>query len=269
MSSIFKLFLSGPFSLLFLTWIFGLGAPIAIGDESFSPHMVDHENLGCPTNSSCDKETGRLFGRWIELLKQGKKAQPELNAFIAQHGYPFKVWSLLSAPSSSPKPGLISWDSQCEAHRPKADAVASQPVEPPVDQALVFVKSLQPEKYPDLLFDQAYLSDGLSDQSPVVAFTVPRATSPYSADADGLVFLEEEEGVYYYLKIDPKGKISVEMERPAKKASAQEVECPKFMLVHLAKNPPKKMIYQSYFCKKISSSKEARDSLVLLPFACD
>ena len=43
--------------------------------KTFSPHMVGHVNLGCPTNSSCNRPTGLKRQQWIQLLETGKSSQ--------------------------------------------------------------------------------------------------------------------------------------------------------------------------------------------------
>ena len=259
MSSIFKVKLSVFFSLLFLTGLFGLGASSAYCEESFKPYMVDHENIGCPANSDCDHETGKLYKKWVDLHKNPKKGNQDFAQFLAQHGHPFKVWHLKDKPIK----GLISWDSPCEHHRPKEEKEQS------IDQAQYFLKELTPEKFPAFLFDSAYVSDGKSAQSPIYKFLIPRGSVPYTLDKEELVFFEEEEGQYYYLKIKANGKLSIDLTRPNKKPESTEVECPTYMLQHLAKNPPEKMIYQSFYCKRISSASSSQELIALLPMACE
>ena len=110
-------------AVIFLSFMFALfveGSTDKDLSPQFKPHMLDHINEGCPTNSSCLPQTGKRYKQWIDFLKKkspkGARRWTILENFRKKNSIPLEVWSF---PQAEKTEGLIHWDGHCPNHNKK------------------------------------------------------------------------------------------------------------------------------------------------------
>lgn len=161
----------------------------------FKPFMARHAFEGCPGNSVCSRETGRLRKRWGELLDGG--GRKALGDFVARHGVPVGVWTTSKEPRAD---GTVVWDSPCPNHRRGGGS-------PGIYDGEAFVKRLgAASRRRGLIEHRALVAVG----GRRVAFPMPRGETPLLLKGGRLHFTGEHEGRYYGISLGADGAVSFE-----------------------------------------------------------
>ncbi|HAZ12667.1 MAG: hypothetical protein A2X86_11280 [Bdellovibrionales bacterium GWA2_49_15] len=283
-STLKMFFLSSKFLLTFyiLAWI---DSGPARGDDSpFQPHMLLHTIQGCPANSICNEEMGKRRQAWLSLVKQVRDKKLNLMAleeFRKNQGFPFNVWlkgdmqpkdEVTTPPADlgklkvTDKGPIAYWDSPCEYHRKQ---------EQPIHTAQIFLKDLSRKSKEQIArnfqgtvqLQKAYLFGPNIEKAPS-EFVIPRDEFPLYLTPQKLVFVLEEEGLFYHLGIDHSGNINIA--EPATKNSnptAESLTCPDYALRPLAQlSGPDKTIYQVPQCRQYTY--QAHQYILLIPSGC-
>jgi hypothetical protein len=157
---------------------------------------------------------------------------------------------------------IISWDSACQEHQKEGQIV---------DIGMVFTKAYNqtqllaeaPAIKLSLMVDQVFVQDNKK----IEIYPRLRGQMPAAFEDQHFVYIQDLEGVYWSLNVSQKGAL---MLGPTISApSLYEVDCPPELVSFAQKNPPRKLIYQSFFCKRMSNIQGTKNVIVMFPFACD
>lgn len=231
-------------------------------EAQFKPHMIDHFNEGCPTNSECSPELGILYKRWSELAKNftGKNYAPErLENFRTQNGIPIPLWI---TEKGTPKDNLITWDSPCRDHNKEK--------EEKIRIGLIFVdhlkktQSLVKDKKVILRFLQIYQGE----KTPPKEILSLRGETPLYFDGDQLVYQLSIEGSYYGMSLSQDGALKiVDTVKPAE--FSESMECPKIMTESLKKKEITKNLYSGFYCKRIWNVRSNKYEIIQVGWSCN
>ena len=230
---------------------------------SSNPQLLFHPIDGCPANSKCTADLGKVRKMWIEELKKfqaNKNSLAGLKKFQQNYGIPFNLWFRPGIPKGQ---AYALWDSPCDLHRNKRSPryigyiFLSQVTQDSVSHIL--------KKYQNTIeFHHVYLFKG--NNAPV-PFTIPRDEYPIEIQGQKLVFLAEDEGVIYQYQISVEGKI--EMMAPTARAGAFEtIPCPPELLAKLDASLYQNEVYSGHLCRSYHNEKTQERTTLLFPFAC-
>lgn len=233
---------------------------------NFSPHMLDHQFVGCPTNSSCSKELGKKREIWVRSLKINRKGSTRLerlNNVVKQNGVPFRVWV---ENKDIDKKSIIFWDSHCESHRKEGKEIF-------VGEVLAGKKNLdeksfnKKDKHRSIHFEKAYLLDS---KNKVTEYLVPSRGRPAYIDNGKLVFIQDEEGHYFGLEVSSKGSVKI-VDVSTSVPAPQEVQCPSALQKIWDENINKypKHLFMTSLCKSVSQKKGNKRMTMIFGFACE
>ena len=221
----------------------------------------DHENMGCPANSLCERDTGMKLLKWrklIEAFKKNKKLKP-LQTFVQKNGLPIEHYTKLTQNSwkqlNSTKPVL--WGSQCEHHRNKGISLGKS-----------FFKIATKKSQTELLhLDPIHMQVG----NKVKTYFFPKGIRPNYLDNESAYFIHEEEGVYLTAKINQNGRISiVPRNKKAMKeiadSMAREAKCTK--IIQNAALESEKLFYEAHYCRMTWNIAKKTYQLVMAPLGC-
>gem|GEM_PF-4389962 len=286
------------------------------------PEHFDHRIDGCPANSMCTINMGKIRKLWIRLLKdlnKNSKSQTingpdqlaSLNKFASENGFLIPSWAAIKAnlnPEASEAqnkikdigeinqdsmsnqfftqnlPPLAYWDSACPSHTSK-------------DWQIVPVVSFEKVKSMDAYFNlhstpyQFFqpLWLGETSSTGVNSFQIVsgiRGETPIAIHDGGLIYLMEEEGVYYYLQI--KNSRPTFLSKPNDKQQWQfqefeRIECPKetkdllsnyqqtLLIFMQEKRKGVELpipIFSQLECFKVSSRDQKKSLIVANPISC-
>lgn len=237
--------------ILFLTILFSLAAFSAEEiklDENFQAFMIDHAYEGCPTNSECTKELGIKRKSWSDLL-QKHSSLSDLKALTQKYGHPFKVWF---EPKKVDNSKLISWNSPCDIHNKEEQIIRT---------GEYFLKS-HLKTSEAILFHKVYFEKG----NEVIEYIIPRDESPLYKDGNDLIFLLEEKGRFYGLKVTAQNDFSL-IKSPATKVFSETVSCPKKLSDYFKKNASKEL-YSFFNCKALWNVKTKKLETFIVGKAC-
>lgn len=232
--------------------LFHLSLPVLSQDnidweKNFKPHMVDHLNEGCPSNSECTAELGKKRKAWEDLFKTRPTAMA-MNALAKTIGFPLKIWN----DKNSSKEDYISWNSPCEVHNIEGQEIRT---------AEIFIKS--PLKNKDhALFHKIYMENG----DKVREYIIPRDETPLYKDGNDLVFLLEEKGHYFGMRINEKNEYSL-IKNPSTQHFSELISCPKILQDYFDKNVHKDL-YRFSNCKALWNDKTKKYETFIVGKAC-
>jgi hypothetical protein len=156
---------------------------------------MKHENPGCPLNSECSKESGKLISTWEKLLKSTneKNQYKKISTFHKEHGLPIEF---LTTQKSKIALDPVLWDSRCRLHNPKN----------PNNNILKGVKFLKNSpKSEHVIFTPITLYSGTEK----VLYEVPYQDQPILIKNNKIIVLKDYDDYYYQLAIGPNGKFEV------------------------------------------------------------
>ena len=205
--------------------------------------LSQQEENGCPYDSYCTSAVGAQFRHWQAYLRKHRGA--ELEKYRQQHGIPFPAWSF-----SKDIKQTIAWDSICAAHNNPAH---------PIYQVTHFTKNLRTLPS-EIVNDVAFLQQTKSN---IVSVPMPRGETPSYIDGTDLVFVRDEDGVYYFLQISSNGALKV-ISSLLSQAPSETVPCPPELISHFKKSE----IHQNYWCKSLQNVQNKQKQIVLMPVRC-
>ena len=277
-------FLSSKFLLTFYILICFNPSFAQDNEKSFQPHMLLHSIQGCPPNSMCNEEMGKRKQEWLNLVKQvrdKKQGLMALEEFRKKQGIPFNVWlkgDLQPKDDASTPPadlgklrvsemGAVAyWDSPCEFHRKQEQPTHTAQIFLPGPTAKNLAAVTRISKA-SIQFQKAYLFEQ-NGEKPPREFIVPRDEFPLYIMPQKLVFVLEEEALFYHLSIDHLGETHIT--EPGTKNSnppGESVTCPDYALRPLAKVLNQdKTIYQVAQCRQYVHL--GHQYILLIPSGC-
>lgn len=224
------------------------------------PYISEHGEDGCPSNSYCSAYAGNERKKWIsfaEKLNVPSRVRTErLEEFRKKSGLPLTAW--VSADKQKEK-DIISWDSRCLHHQKEGNVHY---------HAEVMAQSLYQLKERKLVVDQAYT---ILKGNVVRTYLIPREEYPLYVDGDDLVFLREEEGLYYALRVSPSGLTEViEQTSLGSDDYPSEIKCPE-ALVNFSKEKEKtrNLYVGSPFCKQVKNIRSKEFQVFLFNKSCN
>ena len=234
---------------------------------------VSHENKGCPENSDCDAEMGKLLDQWKALARRWQTSEAGRTLFpkevvlvTRKRGWPSEFYARPGIRTTL-APALFS--SSCGHHRSK------NPTET-LMRGLGFIKAVEGQhavftkgdtefrlKLGEAVFLQAVVWHRPS--GPPLTYYLPLDEKPLYLEGDALVALVESEDLYALLTVKTEGAWQIAaapQEGLLQYHEAQEeVPCPK-------ETAPIPTGFQRTFCKKITDHKGAAAGVVQLFWAC-
>ena len=230
--------------------------------NEFKPHMLSHIYEGCPDNSECSKQMGAIRKKWLSVVSNKKirtnKYISSLKYFKKTHGVPVTFWYI---PKKILAPEIIFWHSPCRNHNTKTTSIRIAETLAPSFQSLVKLK----KKGEKIIIPKTFT---LNQKNQIQSFYYPRGDLPIMIDNNKLYFVREEEGHYYSMTVNLKGKIDII--KPFKpKNFPNEVKCPKPLLDSITKDAPEINLYQSYFCKELWNKSQRRFQIFAFGWSCN
>lgn len=201
-----------------------------------------HENPGCPENSSCSEEMGRITGIFTDILKS-KNNTNKLKKFFDKYGLPLNHFT------RNTDKDTIFFSSRCRQHNPKE---GEKTVE-----AFRYLKVLKMTT--EQIFEKVdILDDDLS-------YYIPLRDTPYFIKNGKLVILKEFEDLSYYLSISSNGKItpikpSKDDLKTAFKYSENILECPE--------NKDLNNYFLGSYCRQIYNFDKKKVQVARIDWAC-
>lgn len=244
----------------------GMNAPVdqqkEFTEDQFKPHMIDHFNEGCPTNSECSPKMGTLYKRWTELVESfgGKGyASKRLENFRMKNGAPVEVWVTEKGKASD---DLIFWDSPCKNHNLEE--------QPKIRIGLGFAKNLNElsslEKEEKLIFRFLRIYQGKGKPSKEIRTL--RGDMPLYLDGEKLVFQKSIEGSYYGLSLDFSGKM--EIIDPIKPPEfPNSLDCPKDFEEEIKEKTLTKNLYSGTYCQRTWNIKKNAFDILMVGWSCN
>lgn len=229
-------------------------------------------NQECPENAICSKEMGQKRKRWltflkkIELEKTPSSKAKKIEQYRKREGIPLGIWMKAKAKGKGKgktrgkEVDVISWDSFCPRHQREGQELYIGEV-----FAKDF-KTLTPSTF--LVVDSAYKLKRTGNG--VARYPIPRGETPSHISGTKLVFAQEYEGHYYFLKTGPQGATQVVLPPSLSSQNlkeSREIDCPKRLSGHFkkSKNHP---LYQGHFCKAIWNTELKVYETMLFPWPC-
>ena len=208
--------------------------PLTVMASDFKPFMADHPFEGCPANSICREETGKLRLDWFSLLKGHSKKK--LGGFAKRRGIPVGVWTRRK---DHERADLAVWDSPCPGHRKKGLEIYD---------GELFVKNFRRslEEDSSLIGRRAI---GLVEGQRM-DYIIPRDGVPLLMKGGKLYFMREMRGFYYTISVSPSGAVSLE-DSFTPKHLPEDTDCPDELqgaLTEWKKNPH---LYSGETCRNI------------------
>lgn len=229
-------------------------------EKDFKPHMIDHYFEGCPTNSKCSPEVGKKRNTWVKFIKSISNdsdlvKSKKMKKFIKNHGVPLGVFANNDSEKDN---SLILWDSPCKIHNKKeeeniylGEVVVRNFLEAKRDKVGVYIP-------------HAHL---MKNEKEIQMYMVPRGENPSHLEGDKLIYIKEEDGHYYSIKVDPKGVI--ELSPPLITShNARSIRCPKELIHSFIKNIHVKNLYQDVYCKELWNSETKKYRPMIFGLSC-
>lgn len=187
-----------------------------LGVETFKD--IEHKNKGCPINSDCSLNNGKLFREWTSIFihESSQKRMDLLKQFEKKNGLPFEF---LTTKEVKEKYDPILFNSRCKQHNPKNPHNN-------IYQATMFFKKL-PLDNKLLAFDKIILFE----KDKKITYQVSYQDRPHFIKDDRLFFLKDVDDYFYQISMGKDGdykledmNISVFTRADGKKI--KEVPCP-------------------------------------------
>lgn len=230
--------------------------------DEFKPHMIDHFNEGCPANSECSPEMGKLHKRWVDNLTNFSKEKDGwrlLDRFRKTNGVPFEVWSTEKALA---KENIIFWDSPCRDH--------NQEGKPKISIGIVIVnhlkklKELVDNKKVYLRFLKIYQGKG----KPAKSYMTLRGDNPLYIEDNKLIYQRLEEGHYYGLSVAQSGELNI-VATKSPPEFPQSIECPKELVDELKSDPNPENLYAGIYCQKTWNMTKKDFDILMVGWSCN
>lgn len=220
------------FNLLTLSLMTHASQPLGI--ESFKD--IEHKNKGCPINSECSKDSGKLMAAWDKIFihESSQKRLELMREFRKENGLPFEF---LAKKEVKEKFDPILFNSRCKHHNPKNPHNNTY-------QGIMFFKKI-PLEDGLLKFDKIVLFE--KDKKRI--YIVPYQDRPHFMKDDRLFFLKDYDDYFYQISLTDKGNYNIEnlnisVFSKADSKKVKEVPCPE-------NKEDKPDRYSSTYCQQI------------------
>ena len=218
-----------------------LGLNIAHAEMSWKSTLSEHQNAGCPYNSICSKEMGKLFIKYHQHLQKG-----QLKKFFKRHGIPITALRKKDEQKSTLLEAI--WDSPCGYKTNKKSMF---------ERVMTFSKKFDSTagQYPFYVL--------LSPKGALQKFFSSNDDSVLGFQGDHLIFNRLVEGVYYQYQVNNKGEIKIAKEQKITTFS-KKITCSSDLLTKVSVQfPPEKI--DAVSCREVYSSKGDKSYLFYLP----
>jgi hypothetical protein len=219
---------------------------------TFASNFIE-EIEGCPENSYCTKEVGKLRLGFINALKKLRENPNIINEFINKNGILFPVWPK----KYDEKKMMIAWDAPCKSKTESKQLIGEY-----------FLKKLNLESENNNNFDFHYSFLILNENGNYNIYPIPRGDTPLKMTKDGLYFLRSEDSIFYGLNILRTGKIKIVNALKVKELP-QNTECPKELEVAFLRHASLRPYYKDVFCKKILDDRTGKMTTIALGRTCN
>ena len=209
--------------------------------KAFMPYMLSHMYKGCPQNSSCIKELGKLKLKWDAILAQQNFKR--INHFINTYGFPLTIWSL----SINKK---IAFDSRCQNHRLK---------KPTIYEGIIFSSSPK-----NIYQKKDFLPNFILHKEEM--YIIPRKSIPYQVKNNIFYFHKENNGIHYNLLVGKNNFLSKKVS-PIRK-EILDATCTKKTKEKYSSLIKHKNLFTEIYCKKIWDEKEKKYTSITLGWSC-
>lgn len=257
--------------------------PLGLAKQTASHNNKGNPPPGCPENSYCSLKTGKHHQRWMNLINAIIKNNPplsqqkihqKLSSFVQKGGFPFSFWTIQGAEK---KFSPILWDSHCKHHKNK-----HKPSQIYLGKAFVTQLKKQTatikrnnEVY-EIPFGPFFRPDPIfifSKRGKTWnVFYAPAQDVPLHMHNNELVFIQEEEGFYYLLKLQQNGGIKVQNYRRKNLPETQTLNCQTLPLWEKIKksekNIPFSTYYRNFVCKEIWDTGKKIMKIMVIPRPC-
>jgi len=232
--------------------------------EDFKPYMLDHFNEGCPTNSTCNKDMGKLYQKWMQTLSatsDSKIKVKKLEDFRKMAGIPFEIW-LTQTDKHHPK--LISWEGNCNYHNREGHKK--------IKMGISFISNIDDlatlEKDKVISIRKLYRLN--SNTNKIIRYQTPQADTPLYVNGDDLIYQRSESGIYYGISISPEGYLSI-VDTLTPLEYPESIPCPKTLKQAQIDHPEdfETEIYAGVYCQKTWNSQSKDFDILLLGWSCD
>ena len=213
---------------------------LAQAPKKFKPHMLIHEHLGCPQNSSCTKTMGTKYKKWTDSLTIRNTSSIE--RFTKNFGTPLRTWT-----RSANDTQVITYDSPCKNHRLK---------DSPIYEVITLHKNKMNK---GLIYNKAFAEDGRT-------FLIPVKSIPSGIKNNSIHFLKEVNGTFYNLFLGPQG-IGVNYNILADK-EVLETKCPKALVSKFDQWIKPKNLFLGNYCKKVWDFDKNKYLTLLFGWSC-
>jgi hypothetical protein len=230
--------------------------------KEFQPHMLSHIYKGCPDNSECSKEMGQKRQKWISVLTDKKMRSNNHRAALdyvkKTIGLPLGFWYL---PKAKLHKDIIFWQSPCSQHNTKANPIR---IAEGLFQDFASIEDLK-KKGEQIFFSKTYTLDA---NNKINSYYLPRGDTPLMVKNKELYFVREDEGSYYNMTINLKGKLDITKKfKPREYPS--EVICPPNLLKHMKSKVKQLNLYRSYFCKAVWNKSNNKFQTFIFGWSCN
>ena len=230
--------------------IITLSTALMLNTHAFKKHMIDHQNVGCPTNSECSKEMGLFYKNWIKILKT--KNVKKMQSFYQKNGYPLEVWVKKEHKNKE----MILWDSRCRNHNENSVYIKS---------ALIRGKDVT-KLSKSKLYDVRHALV-LSDKK-VSPYIISNTDLPLYSSNKGLVFLKSIEGNYYGHSVSSQGEYTF-LKTTEPKEYPRTVSCPKKLKNEYKKIKHTNGLYSGHFCQKLWNKSRKNFDYIMTGWDCN
>lgn len=236
---------------------------------------VAHPNFGCPENSECDAEMGKLLttwkkviARWSLSMNRPEIINKEITKATEKLGFPIEF---LAKPSIKSTLSPALFDSPCKEHKPKDSTEKLMRgigfIKGQADGHLIFAKG--DTEYRLKLGEVVHLQKVIffpKDGKPMQVFELPLEEKPLYIEDDQVVTLVESEDLFFLLTINQKGSWSFAI-APTSGISSyhdyqEEVACPKNAL-------PLPTGFTKTYCQNITNKAQQLVGIVQLFWTCN
>jgi len=223
-------------------------------EVKFLPHMIEHQNIGCPSNSKCSQKMGIIRQQWVSIAKaRNKNPLRKLKSFASSYGTPISLWAKTSAEKNKE---FIIWDSPCPNHNNEK-----------LDKFLIvdtFSKNLKDlEAIKDLVVPKSILNKGKSFST----LSVLRGDAPIALKGNILYYVKEVEGLYYGLELKTSGELRV-VSVPKIRNYPHEVTCSKEILEKMKPLQKFENLHTGIYCKNIWDINTSSYSTMAFGWSC-
>ena len=211
--------------------LFLILCPVKAQDPPSSPRpsTMVHIYDGCPDNSLCSEETGKLRKQRVALLKESPKKA------LQSHGIPVGVWT---TQKDYEKKNIVIWDSPCPNHKQEGKEI---------HDGEIFIKAFKElSKDQSLITDRVLVIEG--DEK--ILYNIPRGELPLFVGNKKIYLQREIEGSYYAISIDQEGRTAV-ADLPQGSNFPEDITCPKGLGEAFSNTMRQDFLFQGYRCKKI------------------